>query len=120
MLRGNHESRSITEFFNFKAEVAYKYGIELYDVIMDVFDSLPLAATIDVPDLPGTFFCCHGGLGPDVKKIEELQSIDRFMEPPEDGAFALVSSILHPLLTCSLTFLFFFFSFFLSFLGLSD
>eukprot|EP01102_Stenamoeba_stenopodia_P022553 TRINITY_DN9459_c0_g1_i1.p1 TRINITY_DN9459_c0_g1~~TRINITY_DN9459_c0_g1_i1.p1 ORF type:complete len:630 (-),score=179.70 TRINITY_DN9459_c0_g1_i1:48-1937(-) len=88
MLRGNHESRGITEFFNFKAECSYKYGLDLYDELMETFDALPLAATVEAPDLPGTFFCCHGGLGPDIKNIEELQSINRFMEPPEDGAFA--------------------------------
>lgn len=54
---------------------------------MNAFDALPIAATVFVPDLPGTFFCCHGGIGPDVKSLDDIRTIDRFQEPPDEGAY---------------------------------
>ena len=42
----------------------YKYNLEIYDAIMDTFDNLPIAATIN-----GKFLCCHGGLSPDISTV---------------------------------------------------
>lgn len=47
MLRGNHECRQLTSFFNFMDECRYKYDQEVYDLIMDCFDNLPLACVIN-------------------------------------------------------------------------
>eukprot|EP01084_Bolivina_argentea_P186357 321246_1 len=35
MMRGNHECRHLTSFFNFKDECVYKYNVEIYDLIMN-------------------------------------------------------------------------------------
>lgn len=80
MLRGNHECRQLTSFFNFKDECIYKYNEELYDLIMNSFDCLPLAAVVE-----DTFFCVHGGISPDISLIPEINKIDRFMETPREG-----------------------------------
>merc|ERR1719399_2485135 len=80
MLRGNHECRQMTAFFNFRDECEYKYNAAVYDAIMDCFDSLPLAATIN-----GKFLAVHGGISPDMKKLKDLNSVDRFHEPPREG-----------------------------------
>merc|ERR1719272_1541397 len=80
MLRGNHECRQMTAFFNFRDECEHKYDTSVYDAIMDAFDTLPLAATIN-----GKFMAVHGGLSPDLVKIKDLASIDRFHEPPREG-----------------------------------
>jgi serine/threonine-protein phosphatase 2B catalytic subunit len=46
MLRGNHETRSMTESFTFREEVLNKYDMEIYEMFMDTFDMLPLAAWV--------------------------------------------------------------------------
>lgn len=82
MIRGNHECRHLTSFFNFKDECLYKYNIELYDAVMDMFDMLPIAATIN-----GKFLCCHGGLSPDISTLRDIKELDRYQEVPREGPF---------------------------------
>ena len=76
LLRGNHESRQITDNFNFHRECQIKYTEEVYDLCMQVFDSMPLAAVVRADF--GNFFCVHGGIGPDVTKLRDIKKIDRF------------------------------------------
>ena len=38
MMRGNHESREMTEMFNFREQSIDLYDIEFYDWVMDTFD----------------------------------------------------------------------------------
>lgn len=82
MLRGNHECRHLTAFFNFKDECIYKYNEDLYDAVMNCFDGLPIAATIN-----RKFFCVHGGLSPDIRSLREIEDLNRFREVPREGAF---------------------------------
>ncbi len=46
LLRGNHESRMMTQYFTFRDEIQQKYDDEVYDAIIDSFESLPLAALV--------------------------------------------------------------------------
>ena len=80
MLRGNHECRQLTSFFNFKQECDVKYDLEVYDRVMEAFDSLPIACVIN-----DKFLAVHGGLSPDVEVMNTIVSFNRFNEPPRDG-----------------------------------
>ena len=44
LLRGNHESRNMTETFTFREEVLMRFDLEVYDLFMEVFDAMPIAA----------------------------------------------------------------------------
>jgi len=82
MLRGNHECRHLTQFFNFRDECVYKYDIDVYDAIMNAFDNLPLAATIN-----HKFLCIHGGLSPDISTLKDITELERKREVPREGPF---------------------------------
>lgn len=80
LLRGNHECRQMTAAFNFRAEVLDKYDQDVYNLIMDLFDCLPISAIIN-----GKFIALHGGISPDLKTLSDLNKMDRFKEPPKAG-----------------------------------
>ena len=83
LLRGNHESITMTQSFGFKDECVRKYSLEIYNMFLESFNCLPLAALIN-SDLGG-FFCCHGGISPGLKDLQMINDIDRFQEIPEYG-----------------------------------
>jgi len=84
LLRGNHESRQITQVYGFYEECLQKYGsINAWKWCTQVFDYLTVAALID-----GRILCVHGGLSPDIRTIDQIRStIPRKQEIPHDGAF---------------------------------
>eukprot|EP00921_Rhytidocystis_pertsovi_P001492 GHVQ01002563.1.p1 GENE.GHVQ01002563.1~~GHVQ01002563.1.p1 ORF type:complete len:542 (+),score=65.98 GHVQ01002563.1:102-1727(+) len=82
LLRGNHECRQMTAFFNFRDECEYKYDLTVYNSFMDSFDTLPIAAVIN-----GKFLGLHGGLSPDLRVLSQVGSVNRFQEPPRSGVF---------------------------------
>ena len=82
LIRGNHESRQITQVYGFYDECMRKYGsINVWRYCTEIFDYLSLASIID-----GKIFCVHGGLSTSINTIDEIRNIDRKQEVPHDGA----------------------------------
>lgn len=83
LVRGNHESRQITQVYGFYEECIKKFGgsIEVWKYCTDVFDYISLSAVIQ-----GDIFCVHGGLSPSLNNsIDKILEIDRKKEVPHEG-----------------------------------
>jgi serine/threonine-protein phosphatase 4 catalytic subunit len=93
LIRGNHESRQITQVYGFYDECLRKYGsLNVWRYCTEIFDFLSLAAVIE-----NKIFCVHGGLSPNINTIDDvkhifefsyfkIKAIDRKQEVPHDGA----------------------------------
>jgi len=82
LIRGNHESRQITQVYGFYDECLRKYGsVNVWRYCTDIFDYLSLSALID-----DKIFGVHGGLSPNITSLDQIRSIDRKQEVPHDGA----------------------------------
>lgn len=84
LLRGNHESRQITQVYGFYDECQRKYGnANAWRYCTEVFDYLTLSAIVE-----GRVLCVHGGLSPDIRTLDQIRgTIDRICEIPHEGAF---------------------------------
>lgn len=83
LLRGSHESRTISQIYNFYDQCVrryHPYGGEVWQHFTDCFDYLPLAANVE-----GAVFCVHGGLSPYLDTLDQIREVDRFREVPLEG-----------------------------------
>jgi serine/threonine-protein phosphatase PPG1 len=84
LIRGNHESRAVTQTYGFYTECVRKYGSShVWTYFTDMFDFLTLSVVID-----DRIFCVHGGLSPSIHSIDQIKVVDRFREIPHEGPMA--------------------------------
>ena len=80
ILRGNHECGSINRIYGFFDECKRRYNVKLWKLFVDLFNCLPIAASID-----DKIFIVHGGSSPELKTVDQLQKVMRPTDIPEDG-----------------------------------
>ncbi|CAX42681.1 serine/threonine-protein phosphatase type 2A, catalytic subunit, putative [Candida dubliniensis CD36] len=81
ILRGNHESRQITQVYGFYDECLRKYGsATVWKLFTDLFDYFPITALVD-----NKVFCLHGGLSPMIETIDQVRELNRIQEVPHEG-----------------------------------
>ncbi|KAA0194334.1 Serine/threonine-protein phosphatase [Fasciolopsis buskii] len=73
LLRGKHECAHVTKFYGFYDECLKRFTRRIWNVIIDVFNYLPVAAIID-----DKIMCVHSGLSPlpqemDVRGLASLK-----------------------------------------------
>ncbi|KAJ5086512.1 serine/threonine protein phosphatase [Penicillium alfredii] len=84
LVRGNHESRGVTQSYGFYTECARKYGnANVWHYFTDMFDFITLSVVIN-----NEIFCVHGGLSPSLHSLDQVKIIDRFREIPHEGPMA--------------------------------
>lgn len=85
LLRGNHESPSICRIYGFYDECKRRFSIKMWKSFCDVFNYLPVCATID-----DRVICMHGGLSPEmmcenVDVLGQINAIERPADIPDKG-----------------------------------
>lgn len=82
LIRGNHESRQITQVYGFYEECLRKFGsVNVWRYCTEIFDYLSLSALVE-----DRVFCVHGGLSPAISTLDQIRTIDRKQEVPHDGS----------------------------------
>lgn len=80
LLRGNHESANVTRMYGFYDECKRRLSTKCWKLFVDVFNSLPFAATIQ-----DKIFCVHGGISPQLTDLKQINKIHRPTDIPDDG-----------------------------------
>lgn len=57
-----------------------RFNIKIWRIFQDVFNCMPVAALIE-----RKIFCCHGGLSPHLRSLDQLKRIVRPVEIQETG-----------------------------------
>ena len=83
LLRGNHESRKTAAKYGTMAEAVKKYGRKFYNKLVLCFDAMPLYALVHTGDR--RILMMHGGISRHIETIDQIESINRFTEPPKVG-----------------------------------
>jgi serine/threonine-protein phosphatase 5 len=80
LTRGNHETKNMNRIYGFEGEVKAKYDENIFELFLEVFGHLPLAAVIE-----NKVFVTHGGIPVEPVTLDEIRKIKRGCEPAESG-----------------------------------
>lgn len=80
LLRGNHETRDISQMYGFADECQERYSSQTWEKFTEVFAYLPLAAIVNQ-----RVFCVHGGLSKDLSSVDIIDKFERPLSIPESG-----------------------------------
>ena len=80
LIRGNHESRQITQVYGFYDECKRRYSVKLWRIFADCFNCMPVAAVVE-----DKILCMHGGLSPDLDHLSQIFDIPRPTDVPDEG-----------------------------------
>lgn len=80
LTRGNHETKNMNRIYGFEGEVKAKYDDNIFELFLEVFGHLPLAAVIE-----NKVFVTHGGIPVEPVTLDEIRKIKRGCEPAESG-----------------------------------
>lgn len=84
LVRGNHESRAVTQTYGFYAECIKRYDSpNVWNYFTDLFDYMVLGVNIE-----DSILGIHGGLSPSLLTLDQIRAIDRFQEIPHEGPMA--------------------------------
>ena len=84
LLRGNHETASISKVYGFSTECENKYkNCNLFPLFTSMFNTLPIAALLDA-----YVFCVHGGISQRLSYIDVFESIPKPREIYNDTVFS--------------------------------
>ena len=76
LLRGNHETEECTQDFNFREQMISKFDEETYELVIEAFQQLPLAAIVN-----GEYIALHGGVSSRLESFEQINELERAREP---------------------------------------
>ncbi|XP_031103842.1 serine/threonine-protein phosphatase PP1 isozyme 9 [Ipomoea triloba] len=80
LLRGNHEEAKINRIYGFYDECKRRFNVRLWKIFTECFNCLPVAALIDEK-----IICMHGGLSPDLNRLDQITEIERPTDVPDSG-----------------------------------
>ncbi|KAH9254474.1 hypothetical protein BASA81_007587 [Batrachochytrium salamandrivorans] len=85
LIRGNHETRQITQVYGFFDECMHKLGsAEIWSLCTNAFDCLALAAVVGSGSGEARF-SVHAGLTPSCDSVDQIRALERVCEVPHEG-----------------------------------
>lgn len=85
LLRGNHETADVSRIYGFHDECKRRGSIKLWRSFIDVFNEMPVAATVGLHGHDPAILCMHGGLSPDLEDYKKISDIKRPTDIPDEG-----------------------------------